>query len=424
MEGFKIKELEKGSIILFVMLMVANICNYLFQIVMSRLLSVEDYGALNALISLLSIGVVPGITISVVVAKYVAEYNVAGEQFRIGLFLRKILFYVTLFAVITTAVGVATASLIGVYLKIEKVLHIILIMISIGLVFLLNIGIGATQGLKKFWSVGVLFVITPLTLLVLAPFFIIAGFKLDGVLSSYVIGYVISVLISFAMIKDKLDIKHTQIVAIGRRNVIKYAIPVFIITLCIIILTNLDMIMVKHYFKSYESGLYGPAVIFGKVLFYFPTAIVMAMFPLVVEANVLKEEAYGSLKKALLYTGILCGLGVLILNLFPKFITELFFGPKYLPAIPYIRFITIAMMLMCLLNIVVNFNLAMSNLRITVVSLVLGTIGEYLLMVRYHATVEQIQYALIGIGLTLLIVNIGIVILNKPGRELVVRDGC
>lgn len=39
------QEFEKNSLLLFVLMMSANVCNYLFQIVMGNLMEVEQYAA-------------------------------------------------------------------------------------------------------------------------------------------------------------------------------------------------------------------------------------------------------------------------------------------------------------------------------------------------------------------------------------------
>ena len=42
------REFEKNSFMLFVLMMSANVCNYLFQIIMGNLMEVEQYAQANA----------------------------------------------------------------------------------------------------------------------------------------------------------------------------------------------------------------------------------------------------------------------------------------------------------------------------------------------------------------------------------------
>ncbi len=397
--------------------MAGHICNYVYQIVMGRMLTEEDYGTLNALFALLTIASVPGLAIALVVSKYIAGYNATGEQFKIGLFLRKMLFYVSIFTAVVIALGLVFAQLISSYLMVDNIFHVVLIITSIALTLLLPISTGAVQGLKWFWDLGLLNLVTPVARLLLGILLVYLGFRLDGALGALAAGNLLAVLIGFIILRDKFKVFGPNI-ALGRREAIGYAMPVLIVTFCISVLTNIDMLMIKHYFSPQESGLYGAAVIFGRAIYYFPMAITMAMFPLAAEAKALKTDAYGSLKKALLYSAVLCGLGVLALNLFPEIIINLLFGDRYLPAVHYIRLVSLAMFPLCLLSIIANFNLAINKVKLTIWSLAIGSIAEYFLILKYHATISQVLYVLMGVGLVLLIANFSGTMLRKPDREM------
>lgn len=416
------RELEKGSIILFTMLMIGNACSYLYQIIMGRMLSFEDYGALNALFSLVTIAMVPGAAITLVVSKYVAGYNAAGEEFKIGYFLRKSLFYISIFTAVVTAIGLVLAPLIKSYLMLDKVSYVVLSVVTFAFTLLLPIPAGTVQGLKRFWELGLVNLLIHAARLVLGIVFVLMGYKLNGALGGLAAGYLIAAAVGFIIISKKFRIPEKKTIALGREEAVKYGVPVLIVTLCLAVLTNMDMIMIKHYFIPEEAGVYGAAVIFGRAIYYFPVAVVMAMFPITVEADVLKGDVYNSLKKALLYCGVICGGGVLLINLFPELIAKLFFGARYLSSIEYIKLLAIAMLPMCLLNVIVNFSLAINRVKLTVLSLIFGCISEYVLIVRYHAEVRQVLYVLIGVGIVLLILNFTWVILKASSKELIPKS--
>ena len=70
----KLQEFEKNSMILFVLLMGANGCNYLFQIIAGNLMEVEDYGVVNTVLGLVGILAIPTTMISMVSARYTAIF--------------------------------------------------------------------------------------------------------------------------------------------------------------------------------------------------------------------------------------------------------------------------------------------------------------------------------------------------------------
>ena len=75
-EKIKKNELFRGSLILFILINLGNLINYLYQIVMARMLGPSDYGILAVLVSLTYIFAVPTIAIQTAVSKKIAILNV------------------------------------------------------------------------------------------------------------------------------------------------------------------------------------------------------------------------------------------------------------------------------------------------------------------------------------------------------------
>ena len=48
----KSNSFEKNSMIVFMLTMTANVCNYLFQIIVGKLFSVEDYAQVNTVLAI------------------------------------------------------------------------------------------------------------------------------------------------------------------------------------------------------------------------------------------------------------------------------------------------------------------------------------------------------------------------------------
>ena len=71
----KKNELFRGSLILFILINFGNLINYLYQIVMARMLGPSDYGILAVLVSLTYIFAIPTLAIQTVVSKKIAIFN-------------------------------------------------------------------------------------------------------------------------------------------------------------------------------------------------------------------------------------------------------------------------------------------------------------------------------------------------------------
>ena len=78
-------EIYKDGICLFGINMFASMLNYICQILMARILSVESFGEINAIFSYLLIIGVPGTTLTMLVSKFYAQSDYVKERMKIGL---------------------------------------------------------------------------------------------------------------------------------------------------------------------------------------------------------------------------------------------------------------------------------------------------------------------------------------------------
>ena len=76
------QEFEKNSFMLFVLMMSANVCNYLFQIVMGNLMEVEQYAQANTVVSLVGVLSIPTTIITMISARYIFSYNARHTQWQ------------------------------------------------------------------------------------------------------------------------------------------------------------------------------------------------------------------------------------------------------------------------------------------------------------------------------------------------------
>lgn len=181
---------------------------------------------------------------------------------------------------------------------------------------------------------------------------IFLGFGLYGALGGIVIGTAISLIISFYLLRHiiiwpKLKLLSTILNSNDRRNflynvnldiknemkeTLRFIFPVFLTIICIAIPTNIDVVLVKHFFSAEITGLYTAVSVFGRIMFSLPIAIATVMYPKVVEAHTQKNETHIILNKSLIYTILPLGVAAVLFYFFPKFFLQLFFGREYVDA--------------------------------------------------------------------------------------------
>ena len=143
-------DFEKSSSILFILMMVANGFNYLFQIVMGRMMEVDIYGELNSLMSIFTIVTLPSLVFNLVVSKYVSEYN-QQKRGMVLKFIRNIAVYIIIISVSMIFLGIIWAKKIAGYINVsdEKII-VLLFVVAVAATFS-SLVLGTLQGLKRFF---------------------------------------------------------------------------------------------------------------------------------------------------------------------------------------------------------------------------------------------------------------------------------
>ncbi len=90
---------------------------------------------------------------------------------------------------------------------------------------------------------------------------------------------------------------------------------------------NIDLVLVKHFFPSYEAGQYAAVALVGRVLFYASWAVIHAMFPIAAQngARQAQSRRAGNASGAggLIFVGFL---GVLAIA--PGMVMKTLFGAR------------------------------------------------------------------------------------------------
>ena len=159
----------------------------------------------------------------------------------------------------------------------------------------------------------------------------------------------------------------------------------------------------KHFFSSYDAGIYSSAAVIGKAVIYLPGAIVISLFPIVSAENARDKNTLHILYKAVLITFIFSGSGVMLLLFFPDIVIKFLFGQKYIPAIGIVGFYSIAMFPIGLITILMNYFLARGEVKFVYSlagALSIEIIGIYL----YHTNIKHILFSILISGIFALLI--------------------
>ncbi|MCJ7473109.1 MAG: hypothetical protein MUP02_09970, partial [Actinobacteria bacterium] len=135
--------------ILFVFTSLTNFINFVYHIIMGRLLGPSEYGVLASVLSFLFIAGAIAVTIETVSAKYASTYLAGHNTVMIKSFFYSITKRILLFTVVIFAIILLFLDRFTAFLKIDSTFPLIFLGIMIIENSLIAIGRGTVQGMKK-----------------------------------------------------------------------------------------------------------------------------------------------------------------------------------------------------------------------------------------------------------------------------------
>ncbi len=380
---------------------------FLLQIVSAGFMDAGEFGILSPLLAVLLVLLAPGAAVGIAVSRYVSGYEGAGEDYKTPLFLRKSLYYISVFAAVTAAVGAAFAPVVDSYLQTGDVILVNLVVGAAVLSMFIQFAAGALSGLRRKLQALLMSLAAPVIILILGASFMLVGLSLQWIVGAVAAGYLVLLPVGVLMLWKEFRLSGLKDLELGRKEALRFVLPVLAVIMSFSFLAGIDIVMVRHYFPSGESGWYTAAAL-GRLACFFPAVFITGwLFPWV---NAEGEKAYGLLKKALVCCGLLSAAGVVALSLM---------GEAYRYMMP----VCAAMVPLSLLGVLTGFNLAAGKLKLMLWLLPAGCILEVGLMLKFHETIQQILYIMIGAATVLFAVGFIGTILKKPGKAVRMYEG-
>lgn len=371
---------------------------------MSRHLTTISYGALNSLLSLFMILSVPTNSVLMVVSRYIAKHATLKELAKARTLLHQLFKRIGLLAGGVFLLFIILSPLISSFLRVDSLVPVFIIGAVVFFAFIIPIPLGALQGLQSFGYLGLGFALLGLLRLGSGVLFEQGGGELNGALGASLFASVVVFFLAIVFLRGSFPPQEEPLGG-ELKEVFRYSFPVFISFLSLMTLTNSDMILIKHYFPAEDAGLYAAVAVLGRTILYIPTAIILALFPMVTELHTLNRDVFKLLRKALLYTLMLSGVGVGAFLIAPQFLITFLFSQKFAPVAPLLRLYGVAMLSYSLLNVLMIFNLARRS-AIFIYSFIAAAVVQISLICTFHKTLQEVLYIIIVSGLGLLIFNL------------------
>lgn len=308
-----------GSIVMLIGSGLVSALNFGYNVAVARMLGPAAFGHAAAAVTLLMLVSAITLAFQLVCAKFIAKNETDGQKSAVYRSLRR---RAWLAGMALGSFLMLTSSTVAAYLNLPS--RNLVIWLSLGIAFYIPLGVkrGGFQGICAFRRLTINFVLEAAVRFLAAILLIEAGLGVTGAICAIALSVVLAYFLPLT--PKQLEATAEEEIPASFREGIQ-AIVFFVGQ---VIINNIDILLVKHFFNSELAGWYAAIALVGRVLYFFSWSVVSAMFP--ISAGTKHEEENSSV--LLLPLGIVFAISVaftVALGLVPDLVLRTIFGPGF-----------------------------------------------------------------------------------------------
>ncbi|OGC50285.1 hypothetical protein A2716_03695 [candidate division WWE3 bacterium RIFCSPHIGHO2_01_FULL_40_23] len=390
------------SFIVTASLFVSSIFSYLLQLSLGRFLTISEYGEFGVLLSLSIVFSIPINAFITSVIKMVSDLKAKGEYEAIKSLLPRLIGIVSTIGILVSLLVVFSQSFVLSYLNLEKSDMVLFFSIYLGVSFLIIPPFSYLQGLSRFKAFSFLSVAASVLRFAIPSFFAFLGLGVSGVYLGMSFSTILSFLLGLLFLRESLFGGWRNGMNGEYGKLLQFGVASFLINIGMVLLNNVDVILVKHFFDGVSAGLYLVSVTVGKVILFGAGSVSVVMFPQVSEAYAKGGDVSKRLKPFFIIQLTLALVSVLMFFTFPDFFVGLLFGERFLKASFLIPAFSVFMGLYVMINFMVMFFLAINKGKVFLFQFP-AVFLQFVLISLYHESLLEVVIINISISLLLLL---------------------
>ena len=335
-----------------------NGSNYLFHVVISRMLGPADYGALAALLAIILVLSVPFGVIQTAIADKTATLRSTGREDDVRALGESALKTTMPFAWAAGLVVALFAPLLSVFLDVDIVSALLLAPFVVASVPT-SVAQGVLQGEHRFQALAALQLTTTVLRLALGITLVWAGLGVIGAVLATALSAALTVPLAFRILRVGRRAWRTahRTLAAVRGDLA----PALLGLTCFWLLAEADIALARHFLGGDESGYYSSAGLLARALLFLPAAVGVVAFPRFVAARADDAERMRWLQASTIGVGVLALGGFVVLLVLREPLIVLAFGERFAAAADLLPILAVAMAWMAVVNVLVYFHIAMAS---------------------------------------------------------------
>lgn len=356
--------------------------NFVFHVLVSRLLGPSHYGALGALLNFISVLAVPLGAIQLAVTQAVARAKTQTTS------LRRIVRTTTLAGLAAMFGFWFLSPVLGRFLNLGSGSSLLILGAWIPLAIVGAVLQGALMGELRFLPVAVaLFIGGGALRLLTGVALVLLGFGLEGAVAATVIGQAVTSLMLLGVAHRALMTTDYHPLRISMRDAGLSIAALAGYTA----FTGIDSFLAQHFLAGKAAGIYVAGSMAGHIAMFLPGALVMVAFPRLASDSGGSPAGRKTLIETLKLTSVISAAAVLVLAGLSHLIVRILFGAKYVTAAAIVGQLALASSLLGLIGLLTYFHIA----RRSACALIswLGVAIVWLIVSFAHGHIENIAMA-------------------------------
>ncbi len=381
------KNFLTSSLILFVGSMIGNAGAYFFHLYLGRILPPVEYGLLGALLSIYLLISTPLSAIQYTSAKINAVHGHSLSY--VKNFYQVFSRYLWRFGLASFGIYLFCSVFFVQYFSLGGYLGVLFLGISLLFLFQLAWNRGIMQGLFDFTELSISYSVEGLVKLffgiALGYFFLRADYTILSVTISLFIAFLLTVryarrrFTSISAKSEPLPFTKKEIAIEGARMLIGTVGVAFFI--------SIDVLMANRFLSDYDAGLYTALSTLGKIVYFAPYSVAMALFPFTAQ-NTDQTTKLNLTRKAYLIIIAIIALSLIFYFACPGLIFGILFGSKYANPGLLLGLIGFSIGIIGIVQLLINYLLSQTG-WLYAYALIVSAIVQILLYENYHSNLTQ-----------------------------------
>jgi hypothetical protein len=260
----------RGSAILLLSTGLVAATNLLYNILIARMLGASSFGHASGLYTLLMLVTAITLSFQIITSKFIARSSETAVRAQI---------YATMFRR-AWQVGLGIALLLAAssgylksYFNLPERHDLVLLALAAGVYIPLGVRRGKMQGCYNFRGLALNVVVEVAVKLGGALLFLHCGMGVTGVMTAVLLSIIAAYLVATPEAAYRNTAGLIKIAPFGE------GVQAVLYFIGQVILSNLDILLVKHFFPPPEAGVYAAIALVGRVVFMLSWSVVSSMFP-------------------------------------------------------------------------------------------------------------------------------------------------